>query len=79
MIVDLFTVYMESLTAFYRGIFGGGLFQMLFIGFIIWWFLCRKGGRCSCPHCGCWFGNCRCDEVRINDEPSKKKKAKEEA
>jgi len=81
MIGELISWYMTGFTAFWRGAFGGGLFQMVLIGCLIWWFFCKKGGRCRCGHCGCWCGRCQCDEVRIEHEeaePVKKKRAKKD-
>lgn len=72
---DLISMYMHGLVAFWRGMFGGGVLQLLVLGFLFWWFFCRRGGRCSCPHCGCWCGHCKCDEVRMEHteaEPEKK-------
>jgi len=77
MIADLFAVYMESLTAFYRGIFGGGIFKLAFFAFVMWWIFCRGRGSCCCRHCGCWCGSCRCDRVRMNgDDDTTKAKSK---
>ncbi len=68
MIGDLLVWYTESFVAFWRGMFGGGVFQLVLIGFLIWWFFCRRRHGCCCPHCGCWCGRCRCEEVRLDDD-----------
>lgn len=72
MIADLFAVYMDNLVAFYGAIFGGGIFKLAFIAFVMWWFFCRRRGRCGCGHCGCWCGSCRCDQVRMNGKDEEK-------
>ena len=78
MLGELLSMYMSGFTAFWRVAFGGGLFQIVLIGFLIWWFFCRREGRCCCDHCGCWCGRCQCAEVRIEHaeaEPVKKKRS----
>ena len=78
---ELISMYMNGFTAFWGGIFGGGIFRLVLVGFLFWWFFCKRGNRCCCSHCGCWCGRCHCDEVRMEHadaEPVSKKKTKAE-
>jgi hypothetical protein len=79
MLGELISMYVNGFTAFWRGMFGGGMVQLVALAFVLWWLFCRRGNRCCCPHCGCWCGRCQCDEVRMEHaeaEPVKKARKK---
>jgi hypothetical protein len=67
MLGELLTLYLESVTAFWRSLAKVGLWPLILIGLAIWWFVWRKGRWCcSCSVCGCRCGCCRCkDEEEI--------------
>ena len=56
MLGELLSMYVNGFTAFWSVALGGGLFRLVLIGFLIWWFFCRREGRCCCDHCGCFCG-----------------------
>ena len=66
MIIGALRWYVESLSAFWVSLAGGGLFKLILIGCLIYWIWCRRGQwRCHrwhgpCSHCGCWCGHCSC-------------------
>lgn len=66
MIIEALNWYVESLSAFWVGLAGGGLVKLILILCFIYWMCCRRG-RCGrhrchggCSHCGCWCGGCAC-------------------
>ncbi len=66
MIMEALRWYVESLSAFWVSLAGGGLVKLILIGCLIYWICCRRGqwgchgchGKCS--HCGCRCGHCPC-------------------
>ncbi len=66
MMMDVISRYVESLSAFWVGLAGGGLFKLILICCLIYW-ICggRIRWRCHghwgrCRHCGCRCGHCPC-------------------
>ena len=70
--------YLESVSAFWVSLAGGGLFRLILICCLISW-IC--GGRrrwgwhyhrhcrhCRCPHCGCRCGHCPCGAGEDGDD-----------
>lgn len=66
MIMEALSWYVESLSAFWVSLTGGGLFRLILIWLLIS-LICRRRMswrrhrcRCRCSHCGCRCGHCPC-------------------
>ncbi len=69
MMMELISWYVESLSAFWVSLAGGGLFKLILIGCIIYWICCGPTRwRCRCPHCGCRCGHCPCGAGEDRDD-----------
>jgi hypothetical protein len=70
MIMEAISWYVESLTAFWVSLAGGGLLRLILISCLIYWIFGRQTRwrgrgrrhccRCRCSHCGCRCGRCPC-------------------
>jgi len=77
MMMEAISWYIESLSAFWVGLGGLGLFfKLILIWCLISW-ICgqrmrwrchRHGRRCRCPHCGCRCGHCPCGAGEDEDD-----------
>ncbi len=76
MMMEAMGWYLETLSAYWVSLAGGGLFKLILIGCIIYWICsgpmrwrCHSHcGRCRCPHCGCRCGHCPCGADEDGDE-----------
>jgi hypothetical protein len=92
MVMEAFNWYVETLTAYWGALAGGGLLRLILIGCIIYW-VCngpmrwrchchhrrhrrRHRCRCRCQHCGCRCGHCPCDAGEDGGDKSEKAKSK---
>jgi len=76
MMMDVISWYVESISAFWVSLAGGGLFKLILICCLISW-ICggrirwrchRNGCRYRCRHCGCRCGHCPCGAGEDGDD-----------
>ena len=84
MIAEALSWYVESLSAFWVSLAGGGLFKLILILCLIRWICCRRR-RCGwhhhgcgchaahrgCPHCGCPHGHSHSEAGESGDDEDK--------
>ena len=72
--MEFLSWYLESVSAFWISLAGGGLFKVILIGCLIYWICGRRmRWRCHrhgyrCPHCGCQCGHCPCGASEDGDD-----------
>ena len=83
MMMEVISRYVESLSAFWVGLAGGGLFKLILICCLISW-ICggRIRWRCHrhwgrCRHCGCRCGYCPCGAGEDGDDEDRHDKGEE--
>ena len=76
MMMEVISWYVESLSAFWVGLAGSGLFKLFLIWCLISW-ICRRRMRWGChghryryrcSHCGCRCGHCPCGAGEDGDD-----------
>ncbi len=71
MIMEAFLWYVESLSAFWANLAGGGILRLALIVCLIYWIFCRgKSWRwcCRCSQCECGCGDCSCGSTGHDGE-----------